>query len=366
MKARSVLLRNGEAWLRFEEPFGALCTHRIDEVPALLRESERLARRRDCYAAGFVSYEAAPAFDPAFQTHAPGALPLLWFGLYRRVHRFFLDARTEIHTPKTWRMNVTREAYYASLARIKQHLGAGDCYQVNYTARLRATWRENGLFPWFMRFARGAPYAAWLDFPAFTVCSASPELFFELQRGRLLARPMKGTRPRGDTPQADMVQRETLSTAVKDRAENLMITDMLRNDMGRIAVPGSVEVPALFAVEEYPTVWQMTSTVRAVTRAPFSEIFAALFPCASVTGAPKAASMGIIRRLETAPREIYTGSIGFLAPRGDVRFNVAIRTAWLDKTQGRMEYGAGGGIVWDSEAEEEYQEALLKAKILSA
>src|SRR5208283_4720996 len=198
------------------------------------------------------------------------------------------------------------------------------------------------------------------------VCSASPELFFELKGEQIVSRPMKGTIARGRWYEEDLVLARELSTSVKNRAENAMIVDMLRNDLGRIARPGSVQVGDLFRVERYPTLWQMTSRVSAETCAGLAEIFAALFPCASITGAPKANTMRIIAAHETGPRRIYTGAIGWIAPGRRARFNVAIRTVLIDKTRREAEYGVGGGVVWDSTPQGEYDECLLKAKILTS
>jgi para-aminobenzoate synthetase/4-amino-4-deoxychorismate lyase len=176
---------------------------------------------------------------------------------------------------------------------------------------------------------------------------------------------MKGTARRGRTLNEDLAQAEALRHSEKDRAENIMIVDMIRNDIGRIAQPGSIRTESFFDIEKYPTAWQMTSTVSGRTDAPLSAILKALFPCASITGAPKAKTMELIRELEDRPRKIYTGSVGFLAPQGDACFNVAIRTALIDRQTGTLEYGLGGGIVWDSDADAEYEETLTKARVLT-
>ncbi|MFQ6006409.1 MAG: chorismate-binding protein, partial [Woeseia sp.] len=213
--------------------------------------------------------------------------------------------------------------------------------------------------------AADAPYAAYIECDDHAIVSASPELFFRLNGEHLISKPMKGTARRGLASADDLEARRRLYESQKNRAENVMITDMVRNDMGRIAAPGSVQVPRLFETEKYPTVWQMTSTVSVQTKAPVAGVFRALFPCASVTGAPKVSSMAIIAGLEDTPREVYTGAIGFMAPDRQARFNVAIRTAIVDRHTGEAVYGVGGGIVWDSDPDEEYQECLAKARILS-
>ena len=209
-----------------------------------------------------------------------------------------------------------------------------------------------------------APFGAYLQDGPHTIVSASPELFFELDGDLLTCRPMKGTAHRGLSAEQDQAQARWLACSEKNRAENLMITDMVRNDLGRIADPGSVVVPDLFQVEQYPTVWQMTSTVQARTNASVLQIFRALFPGASITGAPKRASMSLIRELEETPRGVYTGAIGVVEPQRKAQFSIAIRTACIDTATGSAQYGVGGGIVWDSNVNEEYQELHAKRRVL--
>ncbi|MDH3767472.1 MAG: bifunctional anthranilate synthase component I family protein/class IV aminotransferase, partial [Gammaproteobacteria bacterium] len=213
--------------------------------------------------------------------------------------------------------------------------------------------------------AIGAPYAAYIDCGAHIIVSASPELFFRRIDDQLICRPMKGTSHRGLTSTGDIALREALRNSTKNRAENVMILDMVRNDMGRVAETGTVDVTGFYEIERYPTVWQMTSTVVARTDAVVSDIFAALFPSASVTGAPKVSSMNLIRDLENSPREIYTGAIGYFGPDNRAQFSVAIRTALIDTASAQATYGVGGGIVWDSDPLDEYNECLTKAKVLS-
>jgi para-aminobenzoate synthetase / 4-amino-4-deoxychorismate lyase len=222
--------------------------------------------------------------------------------------------------------------------------------------------------PWqlFTHLARSQnKYAAYLDIGDWAICSASHELFFDLDDDVITGRPMKGTVKRGRTTDEDTNISDWLRASTKNRAENVMIVDMIRNDIGRIAEVGSVHVPELFTIEKYPTLFQMTSTVKAKTKASVTEIFTALFPCASITGAPKVSTMNIIAELETSPRRIYCGSIGYIAPNRKARFNVAIRTALVDKQNSTAEFGLGGGIVWDSTSADEYGEALLKARVLT-
>ena len=275
------------------------------------------------------------------------------------------DAGGPVRSPPiAWRAAFDAEAHARAVRRIKDHLAAGDTYQVNFTFPLDAPFAGD---PWDL-FARilavqRAPHGAFLDLGRFAVASASPELFFTRQGEGLRVRPMKGTAPRGLDLEDDARAAAALRSSAKDRAENLMIVDMLRNDLGRVAQTGSVRVPALFEIERYPTLLQMTSSVEARSRAPLSRLLGALFPCASVTGAPKVRTMEIIAELEGEPRGFYTGSLGWAGP-DHCTWNVAIRTVIVDKERGLARYGVGSGIVADSTPADEYAECLLKARIL--
>ncbi|MEI8207127.1 MAG: aminodeoxychorismate synthase component I, partial [Kiritimatiellales bacterium] len=314
---------------------------------------------------------AAGAFDDALKTHQPGNLPLLCFGLFQTVEKVSCPESGGAYQLGEWTPSVTRSEYGSAIAAIKEHIAAGDTYQVNYTFRLNAEF-SGSPFDFFCDLAEAQQgrYAAFIETGGFAICSASPELFFELKDGVITSRPMKGTMPRALTAEADRAVAEALRSSAKDRAENIMIVDMIRNDIGRVAEAGSVETLSRFDVEKYPTVWQMTSTVKGKLAqrrkgTKIAEIMKALFPCASITGAPKAKTMEIIRSLEKGPRGIYTGAIGFIAPDGAAQFNVAIRTAVVDRINGLVEYGIGGGIVWDSNADAEYEEAITKSRILA-
>ena len=262
-------------------------------------------------------------------------------------------------------MSMSQSDYIKKLSAIKQQIELGNTYQINYTVRERA---NNVADPWdlFLNAAADAPYATYIECSDHAIVSASPELFFELDSQQLVSKPMKGTAPRGLTSAGDLELRDDLQDSYKNRAENVMITDMVRNDLGRVAKPGTVNVSSLFEIEKYRTVWQMTSTVSAETESSIAEIFQALFPCASITGAPKVASMNIIADLEDSPREIYTGAIGYIGPNRQAQFSVAIRTALINKETREAVYGIGGGIVWDSDPDEEYMECLTKARILTS
>ncbi len=369
MKDRVVLQdRSTGLWLHFTRPLAIITSDCVEDVLPALREVETAVQARGLYAAGFVTYEAAPAFDPAFRVRTPSPLPLLWFGLYRKpVTEKRLSPALAGYNLGKWRPTIYRHVYDKAIAQIKRLIAAGETYQVNYTFRMRTSFQGD---PWslFTNLARAqqASCAAYVDTGAYVICSVSPELFFTLNGRFLNCRPMKGTAARGPTLAEDRLQMACLQHSEKNRAENLMIVDMVRNDMGRIAALGSVKVPEMFSVERYPTVLQMTSTVTAETEAPITDIIAALFPPASVTGAPKVHTTQIIAQLETEPRNIYTGAIGFIAPQRRAQFNVAIRTVRIDLNASQAEYGVGGGIVWDSNSTTEYSECRIKARVLTA
>ncbi|HOF87835.1 MAG TPA: aminodeoxychorismate synthase component I, partial [Armatimonadota bacterium] len=314
-----------------------------------------------------VSYEAAPAFDPAMRAHPPGPLPLLWFGLYPAPVRLAaLPDDGGAFSASGWTPELSRDDYDAAIARIKAYIAAGETYQVNYTLRLRAR-LAGSAWAFFLALTRAqrGHYGAWVHLGSHILCSASPELFFRLEGDVITCKPMKGTARRGLWWEDDRARARELAHSAKNRAENVMIVDMVRNDLGRIAKTGSVRVTRLCDVERYATVWQMTSTVTARTRAAYPELFQALFPCASITGAPKVHTTALIAGLETSPRDAYTGAIGWLAPGRKAQFTIAIRTAQVDVATGELEYGTGGGIVWDSAAESEYDEALTKTLVLT-
>jgi para-aminobenzoate synthetase / 4-amino-4-deoxychorismate lyase len=385
-------------WLRFLRPREFVTARSLEEVTLGLRRVEQAIVQDGLYAAGFVSYEAAPVFDGSLVVNDDDQFPLLWFGLYEGVEEVELPApdalndtagaltssrlcvagnpafplgpadalsRLQVGAPD-WQASVRREEFDEAMARIKALIRSGDTYQVNYTYRLRAQFAGN---PWnlFLRLvaAQDPPYGTFLDTGEWVICSASPELFFRLDGTRIECRPMKGTAARGRTQAEDLAQAQALQASEKERAENVMIVDMVRHDLGRVAQTGSVKVASLFDVERYPTIWQMTSTVEAQTEAGLGEIFQALFPVASVTGAPKVRTMQIIADLEPLPRRLYTGALGFFAPGRRAQFNVVIRTLLVNRKTGCAEYGVGSGITWDSDPESEWQECRAKARILA-
>ncbi len=356
-------------WLRFRDPVEVIAVWDVGNVRQAIERIERTVNTEGLWAMGYLAYEAAPAFDRALHVQPSNrALPLLWFGLYHEPDHL-ADLPSDDASSCTlgeWTPSVAPAVYREAIATVKERIALGDTYQVNYTYRLRASFQGD---PWslFLNLwqAQHAPYGAYLETDTFALCSASPELFFHLEDDRVVSEPMKGTAHRGRTLVEDEAQGQWLQASEKNRAENVMIVDMIRNDLGRIAVTGSVRAERLFDAARYPTLWQMTSTVSATTHASVADILAALFPCASVTGAPKVSTMGIIAGLESAPRGVYTGAIGYLAPGRRSQFSVAIRTVVIDRAQATAEYGVGSGIVWDSDADDEYRECQTKARILT-
>jgi para-aminobenzoate synthetase/4-amino-4-deoxychorismate lyase len=365
VEQNDVVLKNDGDWLHFHHPHQVVLAATVEEVLPALRETERLMQTNRWYAAGFLSYEAAPAFDPALRTHPGVGFPYLWLGLYPEPQGLVLPGPETPRPSLSWSPLDDRATYNTAIEKIKSLIAEGLTYQVNYTMRLRAAFTGS---PWefFLHLAQSQnTHAAYIHTGRFVICSVSPELYFQLDGETITCRPMKGTTQRGRTTAEDQRQSECLRSSEKNRAENVMIVDMIRNDLGRIAETGSVCVPKLFETERYPTLWQMTSTVQARTSASLTHILAALFPCASITGAPKASTMKIITDLESSPRRIYTGAIGYIAPDRKAKFSVAIRTVLVDQEQNTAEYGAGGGIVWDSHSADEYAEALLKARVIN-
>lgn len=360
--------RTGRVHARlFTRPTRVLIAERLDHVRPVLR-AVQAATQAGQYAVGYVSYEAAPAFDPALVVYPDHHMPLAWFGLFDAPqHDHHRATGTVDLPPLPWQPRTRRARYDRDIATIRSAIADGITYQLNYTLRLQAAFDGDPLALFRqLHAAQPAPYSAYLDLGRFCVLSLSPELFFDRRDGEIVTRPMKGTAPRGRWVAEDEERRAWLAASTKNRAENLMIVDLLRNDLGRIAQVGSVDVADLFAIERYPTVFQMTSTVTARERphTTLEDIFAALFPCGSITGVPKVRTMQLIRDLEPSPREIYCGAIGIVEPGGNATFSVAIRTAWIDSQTAIATYGVGGGITWDSSAADEYAEAIAKAAVL--
>ena len=333
------------------------------------------ALRQGAWVALALDYDAGPDFDPALAAR-PGGRPGLRAWVFDGAAK--LDARAtaallqeRVAALPEWQRtagiadvvaSLDAAAYGGKVERIRRWIADGDCYQVNLTFPVDCTVYGHPLALYArLRERQPVRYGGCLLMPDRSILSFSPELFFERTGARVVTRPMKGTAPRGATPAEDAARRAALLESAKERAENLMIVDLLRNDLGRLAAPGRVRVDALFDVEPYPTLWQMVSTVSAeLPEVPLFELFRALFPCGSITGAPKIRATRRIAELEDEPRGLYTGALGWLAPNGDCRFNVAIRTLTV-RPDGRAHLGVGSGIVIDADAGREHAECLLKA-----
>src|SRR3990172_2357278 len=369
-------LMPGGRSLLYAEPERIVAAYAPGEVETGLDEiSAGLAR--GLHAAGFFSYELGYCLEPKIEVLVPAdrRVPLFWIGLFRAPRplddsgtRAWLDEHggTERAKISGLRLSWSREHYDRAFGAVEDYIAAGDVYQINLTLKYHFAFEGDpvALYAALRRKQRVA-YGALIHTSELDVLSLSPELFFR-RAGKLMStRPMKGTAPRGRTPREDARLKTWLAMDEKQRAENLMIVDLLRNDLGRVAKIGTVEVTDLFTVETYRSVHQMTSGIRAELRSEMElkDMLRALFPCGSVTGAPKVRAMEIIRELEQGARGVYTGAIGHIAPNGDAQFNVAIRTVVLNGQRGEM--GIGGGIVADSKEDSEFEECLLKAQFLT-
>jgi para-aminobenzoate synthetase/4-amino-4-deoxychorismate lyase len=372
----------------FREPVEILVARTAADIPALLDALEA-AQARGFHAAGYLAYEAGKGLAPAWRGAADGGakdsgaddMPLGWFGLFARVDRIAADAVAGLlpHPAGAWVGRVVPRVdgavYQAAVERVLAYIRAGDIYQANLTFRADVAVAGDPLAVYArLRRTACAGYGGFVWTGARAIASHSPELFFALRDGEVVARPMKGTAARQVDPQADAQIAAELARDPKQRAENLMIVDLIRNDLSRVAVPGSVAVPDLFRVESFPTIHQLVSDVSA--RLPRGigavDVLRAAFPCGSITGAPKVRAMEIIDELEDGPRGLYTGSIGFIEPGGDAAFNVAIRTLVFPRAdslqQGpiRATLGLGSGIVADSRPVEEWRECLAKGEFVGA
>lgn len=349
----------------FRKPLKLIVAHTIEEVVPCFQLIEE-AIQKGYYAAGYVSYESAPAFDASFMVKGKNTMPLVWFGIFSEPEHKSLFS-TGSYTLTEWLPSVSIDEYKASILSIKESIKNGNTYQTNYTIRLESKFEGDDIAYFHkLKRAQASNYCAYIHTGEHSILSVSPELFFHRDGEQLTTRPMKGTIKRGNTLEEDEELARWLYLSEKNRAENVMIVDLLRNDLGMIAEPASVHVPKLFEIEHYPTVHQMTSTITAKIpeSTPIVDIFKALFPCGSITGAPKISTMNIIANLETAPREVYCGAIGFIAPNKEAIFNVPIRTVVINHKTGKATYGVGGGITWDSTSEDEYHEVLAKKSVL--
>jgi para-aminobenzoate synthetase/4-amino-4-deoxychorismate lyase len=386
---RRAVAARGQSWGRLDDLVGGAAhvfpcfddvvfSHRQDEVADVLRHVEH-ATSAGQWAYGFIAYEAAagldqtlPAVSPDGAHDAGSALPLVWFGLAPPPLRSTeLVARRSAYRTGPWSHHWTQSAYGTAFDHVKDTIAAGRTYQCNLTTMMTAPFAGDPLsFYADLAHAQSSRYCAYLEIGNHVIASASPELFFEWFGNTLRTKPMKGTAPRGRTAAHDRALLRELLDSPKERAENIIIVDLLRNDLAKVAAVGSVRVAALLTPEAYPTVWQLTSEVTAepLPEAGLVAILRAMFPCGSVTGAPKAETMHIIAEVEARRRGIYCGAIGWVAPPSEsvrARFNVAIRTAHVDLSRGTCEYGVGSGITWGSEAAAELAELRAKRQILA-
>ncbi len=346
-------------------PEAILKCQKPEEIQSLL-EALDLAVERGYFAIGFVSYEAGFNFLPHLPPIEAGEFPLAWFALSKNPQKAPVPMEGSFEV-RDLQLSLSCEEYHDSIESIKGSIEAGDTYQVNFTMRYRGKFSGSprGLYRELCRKQR-VSYAAYIETEEWAVLSLSPELFFR-RRGRdIRMRPMKGTAPRGRTLEEDEVNVRALQESPKEQSENLMIVDLLRNDLGKICETGSIRVETPMRVERYETLFQMTSTIDGTLRkgTGIKDLFCATFPCGSVTGAPKIRTMQIIHALEQAPRRIYTGAIGFISREESV-FNVAIRTAVVDRSNGQIEMGVGSGILHEADPLREYQECELKGKFLT-
>ena len=357
--------------LLFTHPVATISTQDTREIPWLLAELDK-AISSGYYAAGYIDYEGGYAFERWQPYNKPG-IPLAWFGIYDAYREITEDELAGLSTtpdPSSVQMSAPQfsmdlPAYTRCIQRIKEYIRNGDVYQINFTGAFSFDFSGSSFDLYrLLRNRQGVSYGALVSIEDADILSFSPELFFNIEGDTLTTRPMKGTIGRGNNEQEDSELGSWLINDEKNRAENVMIVDLLRNDLSRVSEVGSVKVPAIYSLETYETLFQMTSTVTSTLRKGVSttELFEALYPGGSITGAPKIRAMEIIQELEQQPRGVYCGTMGYMAPNHRSAFNIAIRTLTLSEGKGRM--GTGSGIVWDSDPAAEYEECILKGKFL--
>ena len=356
----------------FANPEKIITCRNFTEVNKSFELAESMLGKGYCLA-GFISYEAGYSFEETLtKCRGKTDFPLLMFGCYKLPvnGKGLLNNATAKFRVADINTSIPFEDYGRDIDEIRAYIAAGEVYQITYCLKLKFNFAGSGL-SLFARLLREqpVPYPAYIKTGEFEILSLSPEMFLKKCGARIITKPMKGTWPRGNGPLSDIASRFRLKYDAKNRAENVMICDLLRNDLGRIGK--DIRVERLCEVSGYRTLYQMTSTVLARIDAgkPLADIFRSLFPSGSVTGAPKIASMRIIRGLEREERKIYTGAIGYITPQRNMFFNVPIRTILLENSRGesaRGEMGVGGGIIWDSTAQGEWDEGMLKSKFLTS
>ncbi|RJO63663.1 MAG: aminodeoxychorismate synthase component I [Candidatus Omnitrophota bacterium] len=353
---KPLLFRNPKFVISCYDPFLVdFCFQRIEQ-----------ALTAGYYLAGFFSYETGYCFEEKLRTYKVSDFPLIYLGVYESPIRVATPAPRPFtnNNLTDLQLNISYDIYASHIQRIRKYIEEGDVYQITYCIKLLFKFLGDPflLYSTLLK-EQPVPYPAYIDAGQFQILSLSPEMFIKKTGAQVVTKPMKGTWPRGATMLGDIAAHARFRHDEKNRAENVMIADLLRNDLGRIG--SAINAPRLFEVSKYKTLYQMTSTVsgRVAKDIPIYELFASLFPSGSVTGAPKIRAMEIIRELENQERRIYTGSIGYITPGRDLFFNIPIRTLLLRDGTGEM--GIGGGIVWDSTVQGEWAEGLLKAKFVT-
>jgi para-aminobenzoate synthetase/4-amino-4-deoxychorismate lyase len=360
----NILIQFEQKPLFFTKPDSIICCKNPLKLGDAFDQIEQLSAQ-GFYVAGFLSYEAGYCFEKSLFQDKEYAFPLLLMGAYRRPESFSLNASPATRfSVNNFSLNISRHDYGLNINRIRDYIACGEVYQITYCLKLCFSFfGDPQKFYRQLLQRQPVPYPAYLETEEYKILSLSPERLIKKTNQHLVVEPMKGTWPRGANIFSDTAQKIRFAFDEKNRAENVMIADLLRNDLGRIGC--QIRAPKLFTIKTYKTLYQMTSTVTGLLteERPFLDIFSALFPSGSVTGAPKIRAMQIIRELEQEERNIYTGAIGYIAPNRDFYFNIPIRTLLIQGHRGEM--GIGGGIVWDSTPQGEWDEGLLKAKFLT-
>jgi len=357
-----VLIEFEKRPLLFNDPERIISCDRLEGVaPCFAQMEEALKAGR--YLAGFLSYECGYAFEEKLQEDKTYDFPLLCFGVYARPITPN-DSHFAAAAARRFTLNITKPAYFDNISTIKSYIEKGDTYQITYCLKFKFDF-EGDPYTFYRQLLaeQPVPYPAFIETADHKILSLSPEMFVKKAGDNIKTKPMKGTWPRGKNRWEDLWAGKKLHFDPKNRAENIMIADLLRNDLGRLGA--DIRWPRIFEVARYHTLFQMTSTItgKIDPQLTLYKLFASLHPSGSVTGAPKIRSMEIIRELETEERRIYTGAIGYIAPNKDLFFNIPIRTLLIRNSVGEM--GVGGGIVWDSTPEAEFEECLLKARFLT-
>jgi len=360
-----ILIQFEKKPLLFQKPKSIISCYHPSKCRACFKELEE-ALSRGYYVAGFFSYEAGYCFEENLIEHKHYNFPLIYMGVYNAPLSQRIKSSATLAQPEltNLRINISQAEYFKNISAIRRYIEKGDVYQITYCIKLlfQLKGAPFALYNTLLK-EQPVPYPAYIETDDFQILSLSPEMFVKKLSNHLVTKPMKGTWQRGQNFLSDLLCRLRFQYDEKNRAENVMIADLLRNDIGRLGL--DIRAPRLFEVAKYRKLYQMTSTVTGIVDKDIGlyEFFASLFPSGSVTGAPKIRAMGIIRELEKEERKIYTGAIGYITPRKDLFFNIPIRTLLLGNYGGEM--GIGGGIVWDSTPLGEWNEGLLKAKFLT-